>query len=41
VTTNVGGGTGAWVDRTGETNPSGFPISGIALDPSDTAGKTA
>ena len=30
VATNVSGGTGAWVDRTGGTNPSGFPVSGIA-----------
>ena len=41
VATNVSGGPGAWVDRTGATNPSGFPVSGIAIDQSDTTGKTA
>jgi hypothetical protein len=41
VATNVSGGSGAWVDRTGGTNPSGFPVSGIALDASDASGKTA
>jgi hypothetical protein len=40
VATNVGGGPGAWIDRTGGTNPSGFPVSGIAIDNSDTTGKT-
>ncbi|MGA9800976.1 MAG: hypothetical protein WBQ68_18310 [Terriglobales bacterium] len=39
--TNVSGGAGAWIDRTGATNPSGFPVSGIAIDSSDATGKTA
>ena len=41
VATDVSGGPAAWVDRTGGTNPSGFPISGIAIDKSDTTGRTA
>ena len=41
VAANVSHGTGAWVDRTGATNPSGFPVSSIALDRSDATGKTA
>ena len=41
VTTNVSAGADAWVDRTGTTNPSGFPISAIAIDPSDSTGRTA
>jgi hypothetical protein len=41
VATNVSGGAGAWLDRTGATNPSGFPVSAIALDRSDTTGNTA
>jgi hypothetical protein len=41
VATNVSGGPGAWIDRTGATNPSGFPVSAIALDRSDATGKTA
>ncbi len=41
VATNVSGGPGAWMDRTGATNPSGYPVSGIAIDRSDTTGKTA
>ena len=41
VATNVSGGPAAWVDRTGGTNPSGFPVSGIAIDKSDTTGRTA
>jgi hypothetical protein len=39
--TNVSGGSGAWIDRTGATNPSGFPVSGVAIDSSDATGKTA
>jgi hypothetical protein len=39
--TNVSGGASAWIDRTGATNPSGFPLSGIAIDSSDATGKTA
>jgi hypothetical protein len=39
--TNVSGGSSAWIDRTGATNPSGFPVSGIAIDPSDATGETA
>lgn len=41
VTTNVSGGPAAWMDRTGGTNPSGFPVSGIALDKTDPTGRTA
>ena len=41
MATNVSGGPTAWIDRTGATNPSGFPISGIAIDNSDNTGKTA
>ena len=41
VATNVSGGPAAWMDRTGATNPSGFPVSGIAIDRSDATGKTA
>jgi hypothetical protein len=41
VATDVSGGPPAWVDRTGGTNPSGFPVSGIALDQTDTTGRTA
>lgn len=41
VATNVSGGPPAWIDRTGTTNPSGFPISAIAIDKSDSTGKTA
>ena len=41
VATNVSDGPSAWLDRTGGTNPSGFPISGIAIDKTDTTGRTA
>jgi hypothetical protein len=41
VATNVSGGPGAWVDRTGNTNPLRFPISAVAVDRSDATGKTA
>jgi hypothetical protein len=41
VATNVSGGPAAWMDRTGGTNPSGFPVSGIAIDKTDTTGRTA
>ncbi len=41
VSTNVAGGTSTWTDRTGSINPNSFPISGIAIDPSDVAGLTA
>jgi hypothetical protein len=41
VSTNVAGGTSIWVDQTGSINPGGFPISSIALDPSDATGLTA
>jgi len=41
VTTDDTKGAGNWFDRTGETNPQGFPISALALDPSDTTGNTA
>ena len=38
VATNVSGGPAAWMDLTGGTNPSGFPISGVAIDKSDPTG---
>jgi hypothetical protein len=41
VSTNADAGPSNWVDRTGSINPKGFPISAIALDPSDDSGKTA
>lgn len=41
VATNVSGGPGAWMDRSGATNPSGYPVSGIAVDQSDATGKSA
>jgi hypothetical protein len=41
VTTNALGGTATWTDRTGGINPASFPISGVALDSSDTTGQTA
>ena len=37
----MSGGPGAWFDRTGNTNPLGFPISAVAVDRSDATGKTA
>jgi len=41
VAFNVSGGTNAWFDRTGSTNPGAFPISSVAVDTSDATGKTA
>ncbi len=41
VTTNVAGGLSSWGDQTGSINPNNFPISGIAMDRSDTQGLTA
>ena len=41
VSKNSDGGPDAWVDRTGSINPQHFPISSIALDPSDLNGTTA
>ncbi len=41
VTTNADSGTSTWVDRTGSINPRHYPISSIALDPSDSTGMTA
>lgn len=41
VTTNAAGGTATWSDQTGSINPNSFPISGIAIDDSDTTGLTA
>ena len=41
VSTNVAAGASTWVDRTGAINPNNFPISGIAMDRSDTQGLTA
>ncbi|MGH9503971.1 MAG: hypothetical protein ACRD20_14060 [Terriglobales bacterium] len=41
VAANVSGGPSAWMDRTGATNPSGFPVSAIAVDRSDSTGQTA
>jgi hypothetical protein len=41
VTTNSAGGPATWNDMTGGINPDGYPISSIALDPSDASGNTA
>ncbi len=41
VSTNVAAGASTWVDQTGAINPNNFPISGIAMDRSDTQGLTA
>ena len=41
VSTNVAAGASTWVDQTGAINPNNFPISGIAMDGSDTQGLTA
>jgi hypothetical protein len=41
VSTNVAAGPSTWVDQTGSINPNNFPISGIAMDRSDTSGLTA
>jgi len=41
VSTDVAGGASTWVDQTGAINPNNFPISGIAIDSSDTQGLTA
>jgi hypothetical protein len=41
VSTNVAAGPSTWVDQTGSINPSNFPISGVAIDRSDTSGLTA
>jgi len=38
---NVANGLSSWVDQTGAINPNKFPISGIALDPSDPTAQTA
>ena len=41
VSTNAAGGIGTWTDRTAGINPSGFPISSVAIDRSDPTGQTA
>jgi hypothetical protein len=46
VTTNASTGTGAFADVTnngpqGNINPNQFPISGVAIDPTDVTGRTA
>ncbi len=41
VSTNAAGGSLTWADRTGAINPDNFPVSGIAIDSSDTSGLTA
>ncbi len=41
VSTNAAGGSLTWTDETGAINPDNFPISGIAIDSSDTSGLTA
>ena len=41
VTRNTDGGASTWADRTGVINPQHFPISSIAVDPSDANGTTA
>ena len=40
-TTDAASGPGTWVDRTSTINPSGYPISSIAIDSSDATGHTA
>ncbi len=34
-------GASGWLDRTANINPNHYPVSSIAVDPSDTTGKTA
>ncbi len=41
VSPNIANGPSSWVDQTGSINPNNFPISGIALDTSDTSANTA
>ena len=46
VTTNASAGPGAFIDVSdngpqGNINPNQYPISGVAIDPSDVSGKTA
>lgn len=41
VTTSADAGPNAWADRTSTINPNHFPISGVALDPTDASGQTA
>jgi hypothetical protein len=41
VNTNATTGIGTWTNVTGSINPNRFPVSSIALDPTDTTGKTA
>ena len=41
ITTNATKGAGNWFDRTGKTNPLGFPISTVAMDTSDNTGNIA
>ncbi len=41
ITTNATKGAENWFDRTGKTNPLGFPISTVAMDTSDNKGNIA
>jgi hypothetical protein len=41
VSLNIAGGPSSWEDETGAINPNNYPISGIALDPSDPTAQTA
>ncbi|MGH9498234.1 MAG: hypothetical protein ACRD3L_03760 [Terriglobales bacterium] len=41
VSTNAAGGDTTWADQTGAINPRAFPISSVAVDPSDPTGLTA
>ncbi len=41
VSTNVANGLSSWLDRTGSINPNNFPISSVAMDPSDICGTAA
>ncbi|HEY6185761.1 MAG TPA: hypothetical protein VIW67_26200 [Terriglobales bacterium] len=41
VSKNADGGPSTWADRTGTINPQHFPVSNIAVDPSDANGTTA
>ena len=41
MSTDAADGSLTWADATGAINPDNFPISGIAIDSSDTSGLTA
>jgi len=41
VATNANGGPAVWQDTTGDINHYSYPVSSIAIDPSDNTGQTA